>query len=374
MMTLADLPNEIFASTPVVYAVGDEYQIFVLSSSKNVMWCRINGKEYYDDSNGVLRSESPFHKITVPAAELDAAGSYTIGYRRFQERVPYYNKYDLEGEVTFNFRKVASGSPKFYLISDVHKQLEAGVKAAKSFPEMDFLVVNGDIHDNSETPELLMLVHKLASEVTGGEIPVVYSRGNHDLRGAWAERQAEFTPTANGRSYYTFRLGSVWGMILDCGEDKPDESIEYGGVNCCHIFRQRETAFIEKVIANGANEYNAPGVKHKLIISHINFSEPHKAPFNIEYDTYGKWCELIRENIKPAAYCYGHVHQNYVSLPGSEKDIFNQGAPAIVAGVPVRQENETGFTGAAITLSDAKITVSYINHAGNVAETIEIPR
>ena len=115
-------------------------------------------------------------------------------------------------------------------------------------------------------------------------------------------------------------------------------------------------------------------MKHKLIISHINFSEPHKAPFNIEYDTYGKWCELIRENIKPAAYCYGHVHQNYVSLPGSEKDIFNQGAPAIVAGIPVRQENETGFTGAAITLSDAKITVSYINHAGDVAETIEIPR
>ena len=137
MMTLADLPNEIFASTPVVYAVGDEYQIFVLSSSKNVMWCRIDGKEYYDDSNGVLRSESPFHKIIVPAQELDAAGAYTIGYRRFQERVPYYNKYDLEGEVTFNFRKAASDSPKFYLISDVHKQLAAGVKAAKSFPEWE---------------------------------------------------------------------------------------------------------------------------------------------------------------------------------------------------------------------------------------------
>ena len=86
MMTLADLPSEIFASTPVVYAVGDEYQIFVLTSSKTVMWCKIGDKEYYDDSNGVLRSESPFHKITVPAAELDNAGMYTIGYRRFQER------------------------------------------------------------------------------------------------------------------------------------------------------------------------------------------------------------------------------------------------------------------------------------------------
>lgn len=374
MMTLADLPSEIFASTPVVYAVGDEYQIFVLTSSKTVMWCKIGDKEYYDDSNGVLRSESPFHKITVPAAELDNAGMYTIGYRRFQERVPYYNKADIEGEVSFKFRKVAAAEPKFYLISDVHNQLEAGVNAARSFSEMDFLVVNGDIHDNSETPERLMLAHKIASEITGGEIPVVYSRGNHDLRGSWAERQAEFTPTDSGRSYYTFRLGNTWGIVLDCGEDKPDESIEYGGVNCCHNFRLRETAFLEKVIADADREYNAPGVEYKLVISHINFTEPHKPPFNIEYDTYGKWCTLIRENIKPAAYFHGHIHKNYVSLPGGERDIFNQGAPVIVAGVPVRKENESGFTGGAITLAKNKITVSFISNTGTVAETIEISR
>lgn len=374
MITLAELPGEIFASTPVVYAVGEEYQIFVLTSSKTVMWCKIGDKEYYDDSNGVLRSESPFHKITVPAAELDNAGMYTICYRRFQERVPYYNKADLEGEVSFKFRKVSAAEPKFYLISDVHNQLEAGVNAAKSFSEMDFLVVNGDIHDNSETPERLMLAHKIASEITGGEIPVVYSRGNHDLRGAWAERQAEFTPTDNGRSYYTFRLGNIWGIVLDCGEDKPDESIEYGGVNCCHNFRQRETAFLEKVIANADNEYNAPGVKFKLVISHINFTEPHKPPFNIEYDTYGKWCSLIRENIKPVAYFHGHIHRNYVSLPGGESDIFNQGAPVIVAGVPVRKENESGFTGGAVTLTAKKLTVSFISNTGAVTETIEIAR
>ena len=84
MTTFTDLPKEIFASTPVVYAVGDEYQIFVIPADKTVMWCRIGDKEYYDDSNGVLRSETMLHKITVPAAELDAAGEYTVCYREFQ--------------------------------------------------------------------------------------------------------------------------------------------------------------------------------------------------------------------------------------------------------------------------------------------------
>jgi hypothetical protein len=374
MSLLTTFPNEIFAAAPVVYAVGDEYKIFVIPNKKTVMGCRIGDNEYYDDSNGVLRSETLLHQITVPAAELDKAGEYTIFYREFQERVPYYNQVISEGEVTCKFRKVNSSAPRFYLLSDVHTRLEAGVKAAKSFKEMDFLVVNGDVHDNSETAERLLLAHRVAAEITNGEIPVVYSRGNHDLRGAWAERQAEFTPTANGNSFYTFRLGSIWGIVLDCGEDKPDESREYGGVNCCHAFRQRETAFLKKIIANAEKEYNAPGVEYRLVISHINFSEPHKEPFNIEYDLYGQWCDLIRQNIRPTAYFYGHVHQNYVTLPGSEKDIFNQGAPAVVAGVPDRSTPEaTGFTGAGISLSSGKFDVAFINDKGETVDSVTVP-
>ena len=371
-MTIADLPGEIFSSMPVVYAVGDEYKIFVIPASKTVMWCRIGDSEYYDDSNGVLRSETMLHQITVPAAELDAAGEYTIGYRRFKERVSYYNKPDMEGEVTFKFRKVDSPAPKFYLLSDVHNHIEAGINAAKSFKEMDFLVVNGDIHDNSETAERLLVAHRIAAEITGGQIPVVFSRGNHDLRGAWAERQAEFTPTAKGNSSYTFRLGNVWGIVLDCAEDKPDESCEYGGVNCCHAFRLRVTAFLKKVIANAGKEYNAPGVQYRMIVSHSNFSEPHKPPFNIEYDIYGEWCRLIRENIKPCAYFYGHKHRNYVTMPGSENDIFNQGAPAIVTGVPSPGEDYSGFTGGGITLSPGSIHVDFINQSGVTEDSADI--
>ena len=372
-MTHADLPGEIFASSPVVYAAGDEYQIFIIPASRTVMWCRIGQNEYYDDSNGVLRSETMLHKISVPAAELDAAGEYTIGYRRFQKRVPYFNEADLEGEVTFKFRKVASETPKFFLLSDVHNRIESGISAAASFSGMDFLVINGDIHDNSESPERLLLSQQIAARVTGGEIPVVFSRGNHDLRGAWAEKQAEFSPTVNGRSYYTFRLGNIWGLVLDCGEDKKDESKEYGGVNCCHAFRQRETRFLEKVIADAAGEYNAPGVKYRLIISHIDFSAPQRAPFDIEYDIYSKWCELIRENIKPTAYFYGHVHKNYITLPGSERDIFDQGAPAVTAGLPERGEGKTGYIGAAVTLSSEKLHVDFVNQSGETVDSGEAP-
>ena len=34
----------------------------------------------------------------------------------------------------------------------------------------------------------------------------------------------------------TFRLGNLWGILLDCGEDKNDDRPEYGGTICCHAF------------------------------------------------------------------------------------------------------------------------------------------
>ena len=47
---------------------------------------------------------------------------------------------------------------------------------------------------------------------------------------------------------------TVWGLILDCGEDKADTSIEYGSTVCFHEFRLRETEFIHSVIENAEKD------------------------------------------------------------------------------------------------------------------------
>lgn len=44
-------------------------------------------------------------------------------------------------------------------------------------------------------------------------------------------------PGDDGRSYYTFKVGCIWGILVDTGEDKEDSHAEYGGIICCHDFR-----------------------------------------------------------------------------------------------------------------------------------------
>ena len=60
------LPEDILQTPPVVYAVGNEYQIMALVKQDLpvVMWVEVNGKSYYDASNGILRSARSSHRMT----------------------------------------------------------------------------------------------------------------------------------------------------------------------------------------------------------------------------------------------------------------------------------------------------------------------
>lgn len=347
----SELPREIFASYPVVYAVGDEYQIQVSVKQDTLMWCEVNGNEYFDDSCGILRSDTSTHRMTVPMGELDSAGCYTIRYRKMVERLPYFSRTDDVGEIAFPFRPVSDKKTiRLYHIADAHNRVAAPIAAAKFFPEgLDLLILNGDIPDHSGDIGNLAAIHIIAGEITRGEIPTVFSRGNHDMRGVCAEHFAEHTPTDRGNSYFTFRLGPLWGIVLDCGEDKPDTNPEYGNTIACHAFRRRETRFLRQVIANAASEYQAPGVRYRLVISHMPFSYVGKPPFDIEQDLYREWCRLLKEHVKPDLMISGHIHDLYVTRAGEALDHLGQPCPVVVGARPGQSEAE--YAGAAIALS-----------------------
>ena len=109
----------------------------------------------------------------------------------------------------------------------------------KETGKIDFLILNGDVPEDSSKIKHFDTIYEIVSQVTHGNIPAVFSRGNHDTRGIFAENIAEYTPCENGNSYFTFRLGSIWGVVIDCGEDKTDSNEEYGNTGCCSAFRKR---------------------------------------------------------------------------------------------------------------------------------------
>ena len=372
MKTDITLPD-VFSSFPAVYAVGNEYQIFIVVKSETLMWVAVGDEEYYDDSNGILRSGSDTHKIVVPMEELDRAKGYTVRFRRVRERLPYFSKTGEVESIFFPFRSVPQNDIHVYHVADTHNKVDLPVKTASFFGDkLDLLILNGDIPDHSGEIKNFMTIHEIAGKMTGGTIPVVYSRGNHDLRGNHAEDLATFTPNRNGHSFYTFRVGPVWWILVDCGEDKDDSHDAYGHTICCHAFRRRETKYIEEVIRNAEKEYAAEGVKFRLVISHVPFSYVQKPPFDIEKECYGKWCALLKEQVKPHVMLSGHLHRSFLSLPGSENDHLGQPCPLVV-GSRTNGKEPGKFAGAALTFTEEKIHVAFTAQDHFVYEEADLP-
>lgn len=317
-------------TSPAVFAVGNEYQIMVPVTCPSLFWVEIGEDKFYDEQNGIMRSLCTTHRVAVPMEILDRAGEYTVCERQIIDRKPYFAETGDVVRTSFKFYPVPTGDVRLYHISDTHSMLDEPVRAAKAFGKIDLLILNGDILNDSANPESFDLLYRIAEGITGGSIPTVFSRGNHDLRGYYAEAFAEYTPNNNGNTYYTFRIGDIWGLVLDGGEDKPDSHAEYGHTVSCHVFRKRQTEFIKNVIANSEREYGAEGVRRKLIVSHIPFSYIQEPPFDIEGEIYSEWSSLIRENIHPDLMLCGHLHGTVIAPVGGEMDDYGQPCTVII--------------------------------------------
>lgn len=367
-----DFSQSVLETYPSVWAVGDHYQIFAPSRTSALMWVQVGNERYYDHANGILRSDTCIHKIQVPMKALDKAGCYTVFCKPMWERKPYRPVTGPEEQHEFQFQPLRSGNINIYHLADTHNRVESPVNAASYFgDELDLLILNGDIPNHSGEIENFKTIYEIAGKVTKGSIPVIFSRGNHDTRGFYAEQFTSYTPTDRGISYYTIRMGELWCLVLDTGEDKDDSHAEYGGTVCFHSFRQEETRFLEDVIRRAEQEYNAPGITKRIVISHTPFTEIDKPPFDIEQDIYRHWVQLISQHIRPDFYLCGHLHTCEVIRPGEERDAYGQSCPTVIGATP-NEKDHSKFTACGISYRDDEIIIRFTDQDRKVLKTVKL--
>jgi len=345
---------------PVVFVLHDTYHIMVPVTNTCMMWVKVGENCYYDDSNGIMRSADHIHRMIVPKEALDQAKGYTICEEEVLERKAYFTVTGEIRERYFPFQPVEPGCTRCYHIADTHNRTKEPIKAALNYGKIDFLILNGDVPEDSGCVENFDTIYEIAAGITHGRIPVVYARGNHDLRGVYAEKIGEYTPNEKGNTYYSFRLGDIWGLVLDCGEDKDDSHPEYGHTVCCHRFRQQQTRFIRQIIECAKQEYESEGILHRMVVVHNPFTECMEAPFDIEQDIFHEWVALLRENVKPNLMICGHMHTLEIYEPGGPKDHHGQTWPVVVGAQP----GKDSFGGAGFVFREDGVEVIFNDDQG----------
>lgn len=88
--------------------------------------------------------------------------------------------------------------------------------------------------------------------------PLLYARGNHELRGAFARQFAGYVPTPEGRFYYARAMGPVHLLVLDTAEDKPDDTNVYARLNRTQPYRAAELAWLRAQAGSDPHLAKAP--------------------------------------------------------------------------------------------------------------------
>ena len=301
-----------FTYEPVVYAVEDTYQIVFSTNHSAAGWVEIDGEKYFDLFAGSMKSEDTVHKITVPQEKLNAAKGYSIHAEKMIYRGPFGGFKGTEISKSYRFRPVNSADGLvFYTITDVHHARTGAVEAARSVENLDFLVVLGDSVGMVEYEKDVQFSNLLAHNVTGGEIPVVYARGNHEIKGEYAEQLYKYVGSKNESFYYWFTLSDVFGITLDLGEDHNDGWWEYYGTDQFTLYHNEQTRFLEELVS--AKPYE--NYSYTLVACHIPIQFVNSRKDHVEVKA--SWTELLNQ-IDPDLAVYGHQHDLYPFLDGQE--------------------------------------------------------
>lgn len=341
--------------SPCVFMLEDCYQIAFVTARTGMAWVQVGERTYADSVAGIMRWDDTLHKVEVPRAELDAAGGYTVRFAAMDERKTYYPEHGPVQERGYAFRPVPDGEPlRLYFMGDIHDRVDEAIACAKRWPDA-LPVYGGDATEGCAEPDRLCMIQRIDSGISGGTRPVLFVRGNHDTRGALAHLLPRCTPVRDGRTYYTFRAGDTWGIVLDCGEDKYDHNIEYGDTIWFNEFRERETEWLRGIAA----QRPWSDARHRIAICHSPFTMSFRHPFDVGSETWREWVGLLNDMGIELMVC-GHMHEVAVVRPGDPDDAHGQQFTVTVASGIC----DGAFAGGLVELGD--VNRLSVNDAGGM--------
>jgi len=161
-----------------------------------------------------------------------------------------------------------SPSVSFSVVTDTHEDTDVigRLNEAIDWEATDFLVHAGDAFHWIDTEEHLFRAWlRPTTDGLAHTKSLVFARGNHEMRGPFARQLLDYVPTPEGRFYYARDAGPVHLMVLDTGEDKPDDTNVYAELNRTAPYRADELAWFRKHVETTARIREAP---FRVIVMH----------------------------------------------------------------------------------------------------------
>ena len=255
----------------------------------------------------------------------------TYSYRVCSREITVYEAYRKEfGETaisdTYTFRLPSSKDTDFtaVILNDIHQQrpmIELHTKMFKELGSWDFVVFNGDVIDDPKNADQainsMTLINDMASAASK---PVFYMRGNHEIRNAFSIGLRDLFDYIGDKTYCAFNWGDTRIVMLDCGEDKPDSTWVYYGLNDFNGLREDQADFLRHEMKT--KEFKK--ADRRILIHHIPIYGMREGGYNPSFE---KWGDILAKAPFDVS-LNGHTHRFAYHPKGSVGNNF----PVIVGG------------------------------------------
>lgn len=154
------------------------------------------------------------------------------------------------------------------IFNDLHKHtatFDVLYDKVKDIP-YDFVVFNGDcIDDPANAQEAMYHLAYMCQRVEAERRPAFFLRGNHEIRNAYSIGLRELFDYVGDKTYGAFNWGDTRFVMLDCGEDKPDSTWVYYGLNDFTGLRADQAGFLKAELQTPAFRKAA----RRVLLNHV---------------------------------------------------------------------------------------------------------
>lgn len=196
---------------------------------------------------------------------------YKVMTRRVVELNPYWpamGEWVESEEYEFTTFDKKKEKINFSVITDTHENVSwiNGLMDLVDWDKTDFFAHVGDAFDYLESEKQLFKNWLTpVSDKLKHKKPLVYARGNHELRGPFARDLFPYVPIEEDKFYFARDHGPAHFIVMDSGEDKADSTNVYAGLNALKEYKEEEFKWLENHLSEDKSAQEAP---FRIVLMH----------------------------------------------------------------------------------------------------------
>lgn len=221
--------------------------------------------------DGQVVCNNYLHKIRIDGLQPGQKYYYRVCSQEILLYQAYKKVFGNTAQSAFSeFTLPATDTDSFTAVvfNDLHKHTQTFRSLCQQIKNVnyDFVVFNGDcVDDPVDHNQATSFISELTEGVCGDRIPTFFMRGNHEIRNAYSIGLRDHYDYVGDRTYGSFNWGDTRIVMLDCGEDKPDDHWVYYGLNDFTQLRNEQVDFLKKELSS--KEFKKAG--KRVLIHHI---------------------------------------------------------------------------------------------------------